>query len=127
MNPKLQLISLNLTNIVDTDSEVNLLSSQLGSNNSAFDTYYKIDFLNIFPFVKFQLNYSLNGVPISYQVNGGSSVLNISLLMSFLNSGLGAYAFFSYELSTTPSYYTLIIKILDLNFVPVQFIEDYGA
>ena len=127
MNPKLQLISLNLTNIVDTDSEVNLLSSQLGSNNSAFDTYYKIDFLNIFPFVKFQLNYSLNGVPISYQVNGGSSVLNISLLMSFLNSGLGAYAFFSYELSTTPSYSTLIIKILDLNFVPVQFIEDYGA
>jgi hypothetical protein len=127
MNPKLQLISLNLTNIVDTDSEVNLLSSQLGSNNSAFDTYYKIDFLNIFPFVKFQLNYSLNGVPVSYQVNGGSSVLNISLLMTFLNSGLGAYAFFSYELSTTPSYYTLIIKILDLNFVPVQFIEDYGA
>lgn len=125
MNPKLQLIALNLTNIVNTDSEVNLLSSATGVNNSPFDSYYKIDFLNIFPNIICQLDYSLNGVPITYNVNGGSAVSNINSLMGFLNSGLGTYALFSYEVSTTPSYYTLVIKVLNSNFIPVLFTENY--
>ena len=39
MNPKGELIALNLTNILNTDSEVNLLSSATGVNNSAFGFY----------------------------------------------------------------------------------------
>jgi hypothetical protein len=82
MNTKGELISLSLTNILNTDSEVNLISSaQSGTNNSAFDTYYNIGFLNIFPNVIFQLNYTLNGTPYIYNVNGGSSVLNINSLI----------------------------------------------
>lgn len=122
MNPKLQLISLNLTNIVDTDSEVNLLSSQLGSNNSPFDTYYQISFLDRFPAGNFVLNYSLNGTPTVYIVNGGLAVTDIDSLILMLNIGLSSYALFSYEVSSVPNYYILIIKILNSTFVPVTFI-----
>lgn len=123
MNPKLQLISLTLTNISNIDSQVNLLSSQLGSNNSAFDTYYKIDFLDIFPSAFVFLTYNLNEIEIEYSVNGGSAVNNINSLILDLNSNLGAYAIFSYQLSSIPNHYTLIIKILDSTFVPIEFFE----
>jgi uncharacterized protein (TIGR02145 family) len=124
MNPKGELIALNLTNILNTDSEVNLISaSQMGVNNSAFDSYYNIGFLNIFPDVIFQLPYTLNGTPFTYLVNGGSSVPDVDSLILDLNIGLGAYALFGYELSTTLNYYTLTIKILNSNFVPTQITE----
>jgi uncharacterized protein (TIGR02145 family) len=125
MNTKGELISLNLTNILNTDSEVNLISSaQSGTNNSAFDTYYNIGFLNIFPNVIFQLNYTLNGTPFIYNVNGGSSVLNINSLILDLNTGLSSYALFGYEVSSTLNYYTLTVKILNSTFVPTQLSEN---
>lgn len=124
MNKDIQLIALTLTNIVNTDSEVNLLSSPSGENNSVFDTYYKIDFLNIFPNVTVFFTYDLNGIEFDYSVAGGSAVNDIDSLILDLNNNLGTYALFSYELSSTPNYYTLIIKILDSNFVPVQFLEN---
>jgi uncharacterized protein (TIGR02145 family) len=124
MNTKGELISLDLTNILNTDSEVNLLSSSTGVNNSSFDTYYNIGFLNIFPNVIFQLPYTLNGTPFTYSVNGGLSVPDINSLIVDLNSGLGAYALFGYEVSSTINYYTLIIKILNSNFIPFQLSES---
>jgi hypothetical protein len=122
MNPKLQLIALNLTNLANTDSEVNLLFAPSGGNNSPFDTYYEISFIDYFSFaVKFRLTYTLSGTTIIYNANGGLSIPNINSLILDLNSGLGAYALFSYEISPTPSTYILIIKILNSNFIPIQF------
>jgi uncharacterized protein (TIGR02145 family) len=123
MNTKRKLIALTLTNILNTDSEVNLLSS-LDSGN---DIYYKVKFLDIFPNVVFGLFYTLNGTPITYSVSGGSSLLDVESLILDLNTGLGAYALFSYELSSTPNYYTLIIKIIDSTFAPVKLVENIGG
>lgn len=123
MNSKTQLIALTLTNVTNTDSDVNLLSSEVGTNNSPFDTYYQISFFDDFPITNYQLDYTLNGTPVTYSVNGGVAVTDINSLIAFLNSGLGTYALFSYEVSPTPSYYNLIIKILDSSFVPVTFIS----
>lgn len=127
MNPKGELIALNLTNILNTDSEVNLLSSATGVNNSAFDTYYNVGFLDIFPDVVFDLSYTLNGTPATYSVAGGSGINDIDELILDLNSGLGSYALFSYEVSSIPSNYTLIIKILNSNFVPTQLVQDTAS
>jgi hypothetical protein len=122
MNPKLQLISLTLTNIEDADSEVNLLFAPSGGNNSPFDSYYKISFIDYFSFaVNFRLTYTLSGTTIIYNANGGLSIPNINSLILDLNTNLGAYALFSYEISPTPSTYILIIKILNSNFIPIQF------
>ena len=122
MNPKTQLIALTLTNIVNTDSEVNLLSSEVGTNNSPFDSYYQISFLDRFPIGAYLLDYDLGVGNYTYDVNGTLPVANINDLILDLNSGLGAYALFSYELSSTPNYYILTIKILDSSFVPIQFV-----
>lgn len=126
MNQKGELIALTLTNILNTDSEVNLLSSANGVNNSPFDTYYKVDFLDGFPTFTFQLDYTLNSVPITYNVNGGLTVPNVGALILDLNTNLGAYALFGYEASSTPFNYTLIIKIINSNFVPVLLSETSG-
>lgn len=124
MNPKLQLIALTLTNILNTDSEVNLLSNQEGTNNSAFNTYYKLSILNDFPSEPF-LTYNLNEIENDYFVNGGGTVPDINSLILDLNIGLGAYALFSYEISSIPNYYILIIKILDSSFVPISYTSSY--
>jgi hypothetical protein len=122
MNPKLQLISLTLTNIVNTDSDVNLLSSNVGLNNSPFDTYYELSIINRFLLsASSSISYTLSGTPITYNVNGGSAVPSMDALILDLNINLGSYALFTYELSSVPNYYNLIIKILDSNFIPVQF------
>jgi hypothetical protein len=126
MNSKTQLIALTLTNVANTDSDVNLLSSEVGTNNSPFDTYYKVDFLDGFPTFTFQLDYTLNSVPITYNVNGGLTVPNVGALILDLNTNLGTYALFGYEASSTPFNYTLIIKIINSNFVPFLLSEIGG-
>jgi hypothetical protein len=122
MNTKLQLISLTLTNIVGTDSEVNLLSNEAGTNNSAFDSYYQISFLDRFPLGKYSLDYEIGIAQYTYDVNGTLPVANINNLILDLNTGLSSYALFSYEVSSVPNYYILTVRILDSSFVPIQFL-----
>jgi hypothetical protein len=123
---KKQLIALTLTNIANIDSEVNLLANPSGANNSPFDTYYEIDFLDTFSLaVKCKLSYTLSGTAITYIANGGLVVANINNLIIDLNANLGSYALFSYKISPTPSTYTLVIKILNSNFIPT-LLEIYN-
>lgn len=122
MNPKLQLIALTLTNIVGTDSEVNLLSNEAGTNNSAFDSFYQISFFDRFPIGKYYLDYQIGVGDYTYDVNGTLPVVNINDLILDLNTGLSSYAFFSYQISSVPNYYILTVKILDSSFTPIQFV-----
>jgi hypothetical protein len=119
-NPESELISLTLTNIVNVDSEVDLFS--LGSGSTATnntDTYYKINFF-FTSGGSYQVQYFYNGVFNNYFT--ATSPLTINDLILELNSSLlGAYALFSYQLNGDFPDYTLIIKILDNLFVPVNF------
>lgn len=115
MNPKLQLISLTLTNIVGTDSEVNLLSSPSGENNSAFDTYYNLSF-QFLTNISFLFRYTLNDVIYDEYF---FTQPNIDTFIVNLNAEFSPNAVFSYELNGSAPNYYLKIRILNSNFIPV--------
>ena len=114
MNPKLQLISLTLTNVSNIDSEVNLLSSQAGSGNNALDSYYRM----AFPFYNgdgFLFQYILN------EVTYGEYFYSQTFIDEFvfnLNTLYSSYATFSYQLDGSVPYYFLTIIVTDSNFIP---------
>ena len=119
MNTKGELIALTLNNIVEIDSEVNLLSFGIGGNsNNSTTTYYKFNFTFIAG-----NRYNVIGVAgITYiDYSTIASVPNVNVLISDLNSGLSAYAVFSLQLNGTAPNYTMIIKILDDSFIPSIF------
>lgn len=116
MNTKLQLISLTLTNVASTDSEVNLLSSPFGVNNSLFNTYYK---LAIQHYTSFLFQYLLNGVSTNYLLY--SSDINDMVLN--LNTQFLGYAIFSYELNGVAPNYFLTIIVTNPIFVPYSLTD----
>ena len=111
MNTKLQLISLTLTNVANTDSEVNLLSSPSGANNSLFNTYYK---LPIQYYTSFLFEYLLNGVSTSYLLYSS----NINDMILNLNTQFLGYAIFSYQLNGVSPNYFLTMIVINPIFVP---------
>ena len=120
MNTKGELISLTLTNILNTDSEVNLFSFGNGGTSTDNTTiYYK----NNFTFTSggsYQVQYYYNSVFNNYFTS--SLINNINDLILELNTSiLGAYVLFSYETNGAYPFYTLILKILDNLFVPSNF------
>jgi uncharacterized protein (TIGR02145 family) len=123
MNTKGDLIALTLNNIATTDSQVNLLASGIGGgSNGTTQNIYSIEFLDIFPNVEFDLVYNINGSTTNYFTN----VEDITELMYYLNTILGSYAEFSYEISPNPtySYYLLIIKTINPTFQPISLAEQ---
>jgi hypothetical protein len=118
--PERKLIVLTLTNIVNTDSEVDLFSFGVGgTSKNHTDLYYK----NNFTFTSlgsYQVQYYYDGVFLNYFTS--SLINNIDDLILELNtSSLGAYVLFSYETNGAYPFYTLILKILDNLFVPSNF------
>ena len=114
MNPKLQLISLTLTNVANADSEVNLLSSQAGTDNNAFNSYYRL----AFPF------YNGDGLLFQYTLNGITydeyfySQANINTFIFNLNALYSSYAIFSYEIDGSVPNYFLTIRVINSSFIP---------
>ena len=117
MNPETQLISLNLQNISNVDSEVNLLS--YGNGISNVSTYYKIPFTFVSG-VQYQLLSTIGGVFNNYFTAPVILTIN-DLINDFNTGGLAPYAFFSYELNGSAPNYNLFIKILDSTFIPTTF------
>ena len=125
MNQKGELIALTLTNIVEIDSEVNLLSYGGGggnSNNSPFDTYYQVGF----PFSA-GLRYGIAGnvgiTPIGYTT---TPVTDTNDLISQLNSLFATYAVFSLQVDGSIPSYTMIIEILNESFIPNMLVGYSG-
>ena len=116
MNPKLQLISLTLTNVANTDSEVNLLSSQAGTDNNAFNSYYRVAFQY---YTSSLFQYILNEVTYDeyfyFQANINTFIFNLNALYS-------SYAIFSYEIDGSAPNYFLTIRVTNSNFVPYTLI-----
>lgn len=121
-NPESELISLELTNIANADSEINLFSGGLsGSSSSNTTTYYRINF----PFTlvnQFKLQYTLGGVSNNYFTSPLLATIDLLIadLNAFLFTGLG-YAFFSYAPNGISPNYTLIIRIINPTFIPTIF------
>lgn len=119
-NPESELIALTLTNIVNTDSEVDLFSFGSGGttiNNT--DTYYKVNFTFVSG-VQYQLLSTIGGIFNNYFT--APSILTINdLILDFNASGLAPYGLFSYEINGSAPNYTLVIKILDSTFIPNTF------
>ena len=119
-NPESELISLELTNIVNVDSEVDLFSYGVGgtsTNNTT--TYYKINFTFVSG-VQYQLLSTIGGVFTNYFT--APSILTINdLILDFNSFGLSTYGLFSYEVNGSAPNYTLIIQILNSTFVPTTF------
>ena len=118
MNPKLQLISLTLTNVANTDSEVNLLSRQAGTSNNAFDSYYRLAFQ--FTTSGFLFRYTLSGVINNFYL---ITIPNIDSMVLQLNNEFLDYAIFSYELNGSAPNYFLTIRVTNSNFVPYTLIS----
>lgn len=112
MNSKTQLIALTLTNIADTDSDVNLLSTPSNANNSLFDTYYKLSFSFASGFL---FIYILDGVSYNYYL---TSLSNIDEMILQLNNEFLGYAIFNYELNGFSPNYFLTIIVTNSNFTP---------
>lgn len=108
-----KLISLTLTNVVNSDSEVNLLATPSGVNNNFFDTYYRLFFAFNTPNFLFQ--YILNGVTTNYYLYG---LINIDDMILQLNNEFLGYAIFDYEFSGFAPDYTLIIRVTNPVFAP---------
>ena len=118
MNTKLQLISLTLTNVANEDSEVNLLSSQAGTNNNFFDSYYRLSF----QFTNgdgFLFQYILNEVTYGEYFYSQASIDDFIFNLNTLYS---SYAIFSYELNGFAPNYFLIIRVTNPNFTPYALI-----
>lgn len=115
MNKNNQLIALTLTNIVSSDSEINLLALPTsGSNSNVYDTYYKLSFEYVNGY-GFLFTYLLSGVSNNYYMY---ATPNIDSMILDLNTNFSSYAIFSYEVDGSAPNYFLIIQILDNNFVP---------
>jgi hypothetical protein len=119
-NPESELISLTLTNILQTDSEVDLFSfSSGGTTTNNTTTYYKINFTFVSG-VQYQFLSTIGGVFNNYFT--APSILTIDdLILDFNSGGLATYGFFSYEVNGSAPNYTFIIKILDSTFIPTTF------
>jgi hypothetical protein len=117
MNTKLQLISLTLTNVANADSEVNLLSSQAGTDNNAFDSYYRLAFQ--FDIDGFLFQYILNGTTYGDYFYAEP---NINTFIFSLNTLYSSYAVFSYEIDGSAPNYILTIRVTNSNFVPYALI-----
>lgn len=111
-----ELISLTLTNIVNEDSEINLLALPSGGNSNVYDTYYKLPFEynngDGFLFV-----YLLGNPPVSNNYYLYATV-DIDAMILELNTNFSSYALFTYEVNGSAPDYFLIIKVLDSSFVP---------
>ncbi len=117
MNPKLQLISLTLTNVANADSEVNLLSSQAGTDNNAFDSYYRLAFQ--FDIDGFLFRYTLSEVSNDFYL---FTIPSIDSMVLQLNNEFLGDAIFSYELNGSAPNYFLTIRVTNSNFIPYALI-----
>jgi hypothetical protein len=120
-NPESELIALTLTNIVNTDSEVDLFSFGVGGTSTNNTTTY---YTNNFTFTgdaDYLLRYYYDGVLLNYFTR--SLILTIDDLILDLNINLGESVIFSYEINGIYPFYTLILEILDDLFVPSNFIN----
>jgi hypothetical protein len=113
MDANLRLISLTLTNIASIDSEVNLLFSPSGENNSPFDTYYRAEIV-FYSSNSFSVDYTSGGVPYS---NYYYSMTSIDSMIALMNIDFDGLAVFTYEINDSVPYYYINIEILDSRIV----------